>query len=171
MSGHKGMSKTILQPHYFKNCNSCWLISQRKRQRQRQNKDKDKDNHKDKDKMTKRPNMCHIFENAMTQGCQIWWWWMNQWCNTEGDAQQMMHRRRCTEFRFIQLFVSETLNRVFCWNHFYTVKSQIIANKINSSGPRYAPDNTPDTPQTMRRMMPQTYLSVSYLILSSKRLQ
>ena len=34
-------------------------------------KDKDKDNHKDKDKMTKRPNMCHIFENAMTQGCQI----------------------------------------------------------------------------------------------------
>ena len=31
----------------------------------------DKDNHKDKDKMTKRPNMCHIFENAMTQGCQI----------------------------------------------------------------------------------------------------
>ena len=35
--------------------------------------DKDKDNHKDKDKdkMTKRPNMCHIFENAMTQGCQI----------------------------------------------------------------------------------------------------
>ena len=34
-------------------------------------KDKDKDNHKDKDKMTKRPNMCHIFENDMTQGCQI----------------------------------------------------------------------------------------------------
>ena len=32
---------------------------------------KDKDNHKDKDKMTKRPNMCHIFENDMTQGCQI----------------------------------------------------------------------------------------------------
>ena len=30
-----------------------------------------KDKDKDKDKMTKRPNMCHIFENAMTQGCQI----------------------------------------------------------------------------------------------------
>ena len=31
------------------------------------------DNGKDKfkDKMTKRPNMCHIFENDMTQGCQI----------------------------------------------------------------------------------------------------
>ena len=29
-------------------------------------KDKDKDN--DKDKMTKRPNMCHIFENDTTQG-------------------------------------------------------------------------------------------------------
>ena len=26
---------------------------------------------KDKDKMTKRPNMCHIFVNNMTQGCQI----------------------------------------------------------------------------------------------------
>ena len=34
-------------------------------------KDKDKDKHKDKDKMTKRHNMCHIFENDMTQGCQI----------------------------------------------------------------------------------------------------
>ena len=32
-------------------------------------KDKDKDN--DKDEMTKRPNMCHIFENDMTQGYQI----------------------------------------------------------------------------------------------------
>ena len=28
-------------------------------------------NDKDKDEMTKRPNMCHIFENGMTQGCQI----------------------------------------------------------------------------------------------------
>ena len=27
MSGHKGMSKTILRPHFLKNCNS-WLISQ-----------------------------------------------------------------------------------------------------------------------------------------------
>ena len=35
-------------------------------------KDKDEDNHKDKDKMTKRPNMCHIFENDMTRGCQIY---------------------------------------------------------------------------------------------------
>ena len=38
-------------------------------------KDKDKDKGKDKDKdkykMTTRPNMCHIFENGMTQGCQI----------------------------------------------------------------------------------------------------
>ena len=34
-------------------------------------KDKDKDKHKDKDKMTKRPNMCHIFENDRTKGCQI----------------------------------------------------------------------------------------------------
>ena len=39
--------------------------------------DNDKDTHKDKDKdndkyeMTKRPNMCHIFENDMTQGYQI----------------------------------------------------------------------------------------------------
>ena len=32
-------------------------------------KDEDKDN--DKYKMTKRPNMYHIFENGMTQGCQI----------------------------------------------------------------------------------------------------
>ena len=32
---------------------------------------KDKDKDKDKDKMTKRPNMCHIFENGMTQGCQL----------------------------------------------------------------------------------------------------
>ena len=30
-----------------------------------------KDKDKDKDEMTKRPNMCHIFENGMTQGCQI----------------------------------------------------------------------------------------------------
>ena len=30
MSGHKGMSKTILQPHYFKNCNS-WLISRQEK--------------------------------------------------------------------------------------------------------------------------------------------
>ena len=30
----------------------------------RKYKDKDKD--KDKDKMTKRPNICHIFENDMT---------------------------------------------------------------------------------------------------------
>ena len=29
---------------------------------------------KDKDKIIKRPNMCHIFENGMTQGCQICWW-------------------------------------------------------------------------------------------------
>ena len=35
----------------------------------RKYKDKDKD--KDKDKMTKRPNMCHIFENYMTQGYQL----------------------------------------------------------------------------------------------------
>ena len=35
------------------------------------NKDKDKDNDNDKDKMTKRPNMYHIFENYMTQGYQI----------------------------------------------------------------------------------------------------
>ena len=27
---------------------------------------KDKDKDKDKDKMTKRPNICHIFENDMT---------------------------------------------------------------------------------------------------------
>ena len=33
--------------------------------------DSRKDKEKDKDKMTKVPNMCHIFENAMTQGCQI----------------------------------------------------------------------------------------------------
>ena len=51
---------------------------------------------KDKDKMTKRPKMCYIFENDMIQGCQIWWWWINQWCITEGDASQMMHRRWCT---------------------------------------------------------------------------
>ena len=30
-----------------------------------------KDNDKDKDKVTERPNMCYIFENDMTQGCQI----------------------------------------------------------------------------------------------------
>ena len=35
----------------------------------RKYKDKDKD--KDKEKMTKRPNMCHIFENDMTQGYQL----------------------------------------------------------------------------------------------------
>ena len=29
---------------------------------------KDKDKDKDRDKMTKRPNMCHIFENGMTRG-------------------------------------------------------------------------------------------------------
>ena len=29
-------------------------------------KDKRKDKDKDKDKMTKRPNICHIFENNMT---------------------------------------------------------------------------------------------------------
>ena len=29
-------------------------------------KRKDKDKDKDKDKMTKRPNMCHIFENDIT---------------------------------------------------------------------------------------------------------
>ena len=29
-------------------------------------KDKRKDKDKDKDKMTKRPNMCHIFENDIT---------------------------------------------------------------------------------------------------------
>ena len=34
---------------------------------------KDKDNDNDKDEMTKRPNMCHIFENDMTQGYQIQW--------------------------------------------------------------------------------------------------
>ena len=28
--------------------------------------DKDKRKYKDKDKMTKRPNMCHIFENDIT---------------------------------------------------------------------------------------------------------
>ena len=38
-------------------------------------KDKDKvkvkDKDKDKDRVTERPNMCYIFENDMTQGCQI----------------------------------------------------------------------------------------------------
>ena len=34
-------------------------------------KDKDKDEDRDKDKMTKRPNMCHIFENDMTLGYQL----------------------------------------------------------------------------------------------------
>ena len=34
-------------------------------------KDKDKDKYNDKYEMTKRPNMCHIFENDMTQGYQI----------------------------------------------------------------------------------------------------
>ena len=34
-------------------------------------KAKDKDKDKDKDKITKRPNMCYIFENDMTQGYQI----------------------------------------------------------------------------------------------------
>ena len=34
-------------------------------------KDKSKDKDKDKDKMTKIPNMCHIFENDMTQGYQL----------------------------------------------------------------------------------------------------
>ena len=48
------------------------------------NKDKDKD--KDKDKVTERPNMCYIFENDMTQGCQIWWRWVNQWCITDVNA-------------------------------------------------------------------------------------
>ena len=37
-----------------------------------QQKNNDEDKYKDKDndkyKMTKRPNMCHIFENDMTQG-------------------------------------------------------------------------------------------------------
>ena len=45
--------------------------------------------------MTKRPNMCHIFEKDMTQGCQIWWWWMNQWCILKGDTSQVMHRFWC----------------------------------------------------------------------------
>jgi len=36
-----------------------------------EDKYKYKDKDKDKDEMTKRPNMCHIFENGMTQGCQI----------------------------------------------------------------------------------------------------
>ena len=34
-------------------------------------KGKIKDKDKDKDRVTKRPNMCYIFENDMTQGCQI----------------------------------------------------------------------------------------------------
>ena len=36
--------------------------------------DNDKDTRKDKDAMTKRPHMCHIFENDTTQGYQIRWW-------------------------------------------------------------------------------------------------
>jgi hypothetical protein len=39
--------------------------------RKDEDEDKDKDKDNDKYKMTKRPNMCHIFENGMTQGCQI----------------------------------------------------------------------------------------------------
>ena len=50
--------------------------------RDENDKDKRKDKDKDKDKMTKRPNMCHIFENDMTQGYQLWWWRMNQWLIT-----------------------------------------------------------------------------------------
>ena len=52
-------------------------------------KDKDEDKDKDKDKVTRRPNMCYIFENDMTQGCQIWWRWVNQWCITEANAPEM----------------------------------------------------------------------------------
>ena len=35
------------------------------------NKVKEKDKDKDKYEMTKRPNICHILENDMTQGYQI----------------------------------------------------------------------------------------------------
>ena len=50
-------------------------------------KDKDKDN--DKDEMTKRPNMCHIFENDMTQGYQIRWWRMNwRWWQLQRHTQR-----------------------------------------------------------------------------------
>ena len=40
------------------------------------NKHKYKYKYKDKEKVTKRPHMCYIFENDMTQGYQIWWWWV-----------------------------------------------------------------------------------------------
>ena len=36
-----------------------------------EDKRKYKDKDKDKDKMTKRPNICHIFENDMTSGYQL----------------------------------------------------------------------------------------------------
>ena len=48
----------------FKNCILEWQKVQENAYLSPKYKDKDKD--KDKDKMTKRPNMCHIFENDMT---------------------------------------------------------------------------------------------------------
>ena len=40
--------------------------------------------------------LCYIFENDMTQGLQIWWWWMNHWCIIEVNSQEVMHQRRNT---------------------------------------------------------------------------
>ena len=49
----------------------CHGITFEKDKNKDKDNDKDKDKYKDKDKVTERPNMCYIFENDMTQGCQI----------------------------------------------------------------------------------------------------
>jgi len=58
--------------------------------RNRDDNDKDtrkyKDKDDDKDEMTKRPNMCHIFENDMNHGYQIQWW-------ISDASLKVMHRR------------------------------------------------------------------------------
>ena len=94
--------------------------------------DNDKDTHKDKykdkdgdddiDKVVKRPITCYIFEKqgvqgyqmtvitkTKTQGYQVWWWWVNQWCITEVDAPEVMHHRWCTRGD-----ASEVMNQRWC---------------------------------------------------------
>ena len=80
----------------FKNSVQQWIYIDKQCHGITFDKDKKKDKDKDKDKVTERPNMCYIFENDKTQGCQIWRRWVNQWCITEVNATEVMHQRWCT---------------------------------------------------------------------------
>ena len=107
-------------------------------------KRKDKDKDKDKDKMTKRPNMCHIFENDMTQGYQLWWWRMNQWlitfvmhwcagalmrwccwCTDAADALMLLMRWYCwcADAADAQIFAD--LSIAFCSSYICSVHDEI----------------------------------------------